>query len=204
MLKRILILMMACTFTLALAHAQETTGVNAGVGSILLLKKQDRYGALSFKEIHLPTGRLAFDWFFLPGMEKDFGSESLQSGYNIAYLEDGKATLSFACFALTAVQGPGGQLLLRATTKPGLNSNNIYFSFAHVAEIGQVNLNTYDYEFALMPGPPRTVAFDAEKAAEAFKPTPLPDDQFLPAQGSVLSATDPVFQWPAKTGAVAY
>lgn len=203
-LRRLFTLGCLMIMALPLVQAQETTGVNVGVGTVLLLRKVERHGAIVPREIHVPTGRFAFDWYLLPGEEKNFGSQEVQSGYNIVYLEDGKAAVSFASFALQLVQGPGGQVLLRSASKPGLHTNNIYFSFAHVSKIDQVNLNTSDYQFALMPGPPRDVAFDEDLARAAFAPTPPIDEQFYPANASIISASGLVLKWPAKNEAVAY
>ncbi|HNT37254.1 MAG TPA: hypothetical protein PKH07_19840, partial [bacterium] len=127
-MRRFFILGCLMIVALPLVQAEEGTGVNIGTGTILLLRKVERYGAIVPREIDMSTGRFAFDWYLLPGDEKNFGSQDVQSGYNIVYLEDGKAAVSFATFALRLVQGPGGQLLLRSATKPGLHTNNIYFS----------------------------------------------------------------------------
>ncbi len=82
-MRRFFILGCLMIVALPLVQAEEGTGVNIGTGTILLLRKVERYGAIVPREIDMSTGRFAFDWYLLPGDEKNFGSQDVQSGYNI-------------------------------------------------------------------------------------------------------------------------
>ena len=195
-----IVLVLLFCFGFASAYGERPTGVNVSVGSILLLKKTDRFGALVPREINIVTSRVAFDWYYFPIAEQA-PEDPIQSGHNIVYLEKGQAPISFAHFTLVIQEGPGGQILVRSANKPGLYSQNIFFCFPHVSHVEDIQISEEGFNFALLPGPPRDVPFDEEKASLV---TPKPKDSFYPANETVISATDPEFRWPASKDAESY